>query len=1307
MLHVAGAIPCDRIPTVSVVPAGSMVVKLFRYCAAAIVSIAVAWHSALADPADDVPPGQLRFRVFSGADGLRNLVITSITQDRQGFLWLASDDGVYRFDGERFTHFSLDSGLRSSASEAIAVRSDGAVCVGSRGGLGCWDGQRFSQDGSRGLPPVPIRRLVSFAGKLWVGTAGAGLYVQNPSGGYLPAPGWPIGPGVVVALWADAGGLVASDGAAVYVSAGDGVWRSIGDVGLGAEQVSGVLRDREGALWIRTPSHLWQLPRDAARAADVSDGLPSGYDLGGVPSGMAIGPRGDVLVGTDVGIAYRERGRWRLIDRSVGMPAAAARSIFVDREGTIWAGAVGLVQLRGRGLVEHHDVASGLPGNIVWGFRRDARGTLWIGTNRCLARAIAGRWECVHGTEGRTVRTVVFPPQGGMFAGGSPSDLLYIDAAGRASSGGEFDRAEDRIILALALGPEGDLWIATSVGLHRLPGAVPGPIQRVAIPGVPSNGRFAAIAVVGGQLWTATDQGVLVLDGGEWHLFGTGDGFLGSAMRRVLHRADGRMCASYSEAIGVSCFRYAAGVVSALEHYRPADGLTSGISYFIGEDRQQRLWIGTGDGVDVVTATGIDHFDESDGLAGNDSAATAFMVDDDGSLWLGSTGGATHMLAQHYDGPPHPPSVAFLDGRLGDQRIASAGAALEVAHDHNALTVEFASSSMLDPKRVEYQVRLSPLETEWSATHQRQARYPALLPGVFHFEVRARIGAGPWGPTTALSFVVLPAWWQTGWFIGLVVLSGLCAVAGGFALRQRVVLRRRMRQIDEQSEASFRAVIDLMPDLVSVHRNGRVIYLNRAIRRFLGLDGPDGRWNGVDPIERIHPDDRAQIGELFRRVRGTAPALASHVVELRMRAADGSWRACEVSGVQVEVGGAPTEVASGRDVTERKRMRAKLLVTDRMASLGTLAAGIAHEINNPLAYVTGNLEVAAEALADPAAVPSSVARTELLAAIDDARDGAERVRKIVHGLRSFSRAEDEKRKQLELAGVLEAAIRLTGNEVRHRAHLVRDFAPTPQVVADDGRLTQVFINLLVNAAHAIPEGHTDANRITVRTRTDGKGRAVVEIEDTGRGMTSDVQSRVFDPFFTTKDVGEGTGLGLSICHGIVTGLGGQISLDSVPGRGTVVRVVLPGHADAEPPVVAPVAAAPAPVAVRRRHRVMLVDDEPQVAHTIERLLRHDYDITVALCGQEAIGHIARGVRFDAIVSDVMMPNMTGIELIEELQRVAPDQAQRLIFLSGGVFTAQTRERLAQIGAPQLEKPVSAQELRAWVMRIAGDGLPPA
>jgi signal transduction histidine kinase len=425
-------------------------------------------------------------------------------------------------------------------------------------------------------------------------------------------------------------------------------------------------------------------------------------------------------------------------------------------------------------------------------------------------------------------------------------------------------------------------------------------------------------------------------------------------------------------------------------------------------------------------------------------------------------------------------------------------------------------------------------------------------------------------------------------------------------------------------------------------------------------------------------------------------------VELRICAAGGDWRTCDVSAVIVEIGGERTLVASGHDVTERKRLHARLMVADRMASLGTLAAGIAHEINNPLTFVTGNLEVAAEALHD-AAAPSARARDELALVISDARDGAERVRRIVHGLRAFSRVDSEQRTPLALSDVLDAAIRLAGNQVRHRAQLVHEIGPTPPVLADEGRLTQVFINLLINAAHAIPEGHADANRITVRTRTDARGHAVAEVEDTGRGMSPDVQARVFDPFFTTKDVGEGTGLGLSICHGIVTGLGGQIAIDSAPGRGTVMRVVLPPNAD-PPALPPPVATAPqATSAPAQRQRVLLVDDEPQVAQTIGRLLSRDYDVTIAHCGQDALAHIAAGTRFDAIVSDVMMPNMSGIDLIDELARLAPDQAQRLIFLSGGVFTEQTRERLerlGQLGVPQLEKPVTAGELRGWITRVA-------
>jgi len=247
-----------------------------------------------------------------------------------------------------------------------------------------------------------------------------------------------------------------------------------------------------------------------------------------------------------------------------------------------------------------------------------------------------------------------------------------------------------------------------------------------------------------------------------------------------------------------------------------------------------------------------------------------------------------------------------------------------------------------------------------------------------------------------------------------------------------------------------------------------------------------------------------------------------------------------------------------------------------MASLGTLAAGIAHEINNPLSYVAGNLEAVAETLAATQGAPSKAECLELAAAVNDARDGAERVRRIVKGLRSFSRSAEEKRVPLVVAEVVEAAIRLTSNELRHRARLVRELGPVPRVIADDGQLTQVFINLLVNAAHAIPEGHSDDNCITVRTRTDDGGRAVVEVADSGEGMPPEVQARVFDPFFTTKDIGEGTGLGLSICHGIVSGLGGQISIDSSPGQGSVLRVVLPPCADDEVSAPPPSASRAAP-----------------------------------------------------------------------------------------------------------------------------------
>ncbi|HEY0484180.1 MAG TPA: ATP-binding protein [Kofleriaceae bacterium] len=1254
---------------------------------------------------DDVPLGHFRFRSFGASDGLRNLIILGIIQDGNGLLWVATDDGVYRYDGQQFTHFSMQDGLPAMGARVLGVAPDGAVCVGTHEGMACWNGSRFSRAGAEGIPAVWVQALAAGPGVLWAGTS-IGLYLRRGNGSFAPAPGWPASQNrSVKAIWADADGVVVGDGAIVQLSSGDGLWRPLGtEAGLGIERIDSVLRDGDGTLWIRSMHHLWMLPRGATQVTDVGDGLPAGSDMSGVACGMVIGPWGDVLVGSERGVAYRRHGRWQLLDSSVGVPTREARALFVDREGTVWVGAVGLFQWMGRSLIARHNASTGLPDDVVWTIGRDPRGVLWLGTGKCMARAVDGRWECLPASAGWNVRSFVFAPQGGVFLGGGPPDLLYVDATGQPTRLElEGERVADRHIMALTLGPEGDLWLATTSGLYRLPGAQPGRPERVVIPGARPDARYISTIYIDGRLWVAGDPGLAVLERGHWHLLDRSSGFRASAMRHLIRRRDGKMCVSFTDVDGLTCFRWDGVAVSELGDISLGNGLTSGRIYFLGEDREQRLWIGTGDGVDVVTPRGVDHFDEADGLAGNDATARAFFEDNDGSVWLGASTGVSHVFAQHYRGPPAAPRTALLEAALGGQPVQLTGDPVRVPYERNAVTASFAAGSFVNPKRVEVQVRLSPLERDWSSTRLREARYPALPPGSYQLEMRARTGAGGWGPTTELRFAVLPAWWQTGWFMviaGVVVIAGL---GGIVTWRQRVLWRRRALQLHKQSDASFRDLIEAMPDLVAVHRNDQLVYLNLAGRQMLGVAGGLEPRLGVNLLDRIHPDDRPIAANLFQEVLSTGASVHAHAVQLRLSAGDGNWRSCELSGRQIDLGAGPVVVVTGRDVTERDRLRSKLLLSDRMASLGTLAAGIAHEINNPLAYVTANLEVVAESLGDKPMITSEAEHAELQAAIGDAREGAERVRKIVRGLRSFSRSEEEKRVPLALPDVLAAAIRLTSNELKHRAVLVRDFGPTPLVLADDGRLAQVFINLLINAAHAIPEGNTDANRITVRTRTDADGRAVVEIDDTGAGMHPEVQARAFDPFFTTKEVGEGTGLGLSICHGIVSGLGGQITIESTPGRGSVVRVVLPAaSSDAMPPL----AILPTHTTVSsRRHRVMIVDDEPRVAQALERMLHGDYDLTLVSCGAKALELVTAGAWYDAIITDVMMPNMTGIELFDRLETIAPDQAMRVIFLTGGVFTAQTQIRVEAAGNPQLQKPVSAQELRECVAELIAHARP--
>jgi signal transduction histidine kinase len=400
---------------------------------------------------------------------------------------------------------------------------------------------------------------------------------------------------------------------------------------------------------------------------------------------------------------------------------------------------------------------------------------------------------------------------------------------------------------------------------------------------------------------------------------------------------------------------------------------------------------------------------------------------------------------------------------------------------------------------------------------------------------------------------------------------------------------------------------------------------------------------------------------------------------------------------------------------EQRRIRARLAEAERLASLGTLAAGAAHEIANPLSFTVANLGTMDEQLVrmsqlleqlprDRGASVEGAVVSDLHSTLEDVRDlladgrvGAERVSRVVRNLQSIARRQEDPHRLVDLPKVIESAITLAWNQIRHRARLVKDIAPLPPVEGSEYRLGQLFVNLLLNAAQAIHEGSAQTNQIRVSARAGGSDVAV-EIQDTGEGMTADTRARLFEPFFTTKPGGVGTGLGLSICQSVLIEHRGTIEVESEPGRGSTFRVILPlGNPAA---AAAPTPAPPSVVPNVRRGQVLIVDDEPHLAWAIKRLLDAEHEVVVVTHGREALDRMASGQRFDVIVCDLTMPYMTGEELYREIERrYGAPMAGRILFVTGGTLSDQTRLFVEQMRNPCLYKPFDPNELRAQVRNL--------
>lgn len=496
-------------------------------------------------------------------------------------------------------------------------------------------------------------------------------------------------------------------------------------------------------------------------------------------------------------------------------------------------------------------------------------------------------------------------------------------------------------------------------------------------------------------------------------------------------------------------------------------------------------------------------------------------------------------------------------------------------------------------------------------------------------------------------------------------------------------------------------LFDAMAEGVVVQdESGVITSANRAAEQILGLSIVQmQRRSSVHPDWHcIHEDGTHFPGETHPAMATLCTGVPTTNVVMGVHKPGGALTWININALPLLAPGASRPhavIATFHDITLLKEAqgRSELLARqERLVTTGTLVAGVGHEINNPLTFIVTNLEYVLEEVRQANGQVSPHRLGELTDVIGEALGGAERIRTIVRGLKALA-AEGDAPAATDVVKTIDISIKLAAHEIRHKATVTRAFTGTPWVMADEAKLAQVLVNLLVNAAQAFVTSDTARNQIVVSCSRE-QDVVVIGVRDNGPGIPAALQHRIFDPFFTTKPVGEGTGLGLSISQSIVVGMGGQLTVESSEGSGTIFRIILPAP-------VATVADVPAPVPYRGR--VLIIDDEPAILKTMQRLLGRDHDVVLCDDGRKAATVLAEGPAFDIVLCDLMMPNLSGTALYDQVRAHAPAQAERFVFMTGGATEPAARVFLAQTTNEQMEKPFNIAELRATVKRFVDAG----
>jgi signal transduction histidine kinase/ligand-binding sensor domain-containing protein/CheY-like chemotaxis protein len=721
------------------------------------------------------------FKQYTQDSGLTNVAVNTINQDQAGFLWVATDNGLFRYLGRRFERFGRDAGLPRDDVTALAIGHDGTLWAGTPGGIAYLSGDRF-----RTVPVGPDLNAGS-PGRLAIG-ADNSVFASTTHGLYrLTLRNQNV----------DIQHLSDGDTFAVAVDSGGTVWFGCGNdlcelrgkavapvgakLGLPQGPWDSIAIDPHGALWVRSAARVYKLPANSPRFVERDKGLLSAP---GLESEMRADPVYGITVPTDGGLAIPDGEGWRIVGERNGLANDTVATAFRDREGSLWIGfrGSGVNRWVGEGQWDNWTKAEGLASEMLWGLCRDLKGQIWVGTNRgvTMIDPVTKRvrtWGSGQGTIGHRVLTVAADPTGNVWIGNSPGGLSRLNPV--TSRIRRFNRTDGlplERVRRLFLDRENTLWVLGSGGIYRSSNVLREPIRftSLTVPGETKTLIFSDVALdEDGCLWIATSNGLFRYRNNHWYRYAEKDGLRSAGVSSVVI-SNGSIWVAYLGPFGLSRIsnRHGRWTVTNLN---TRTGLPSDMIYVLGANGGL-VWAGTDSGVLLFQGQQWQRYTRMDGLVWEDSDTNGILAED-GGVWIATSHGLSHFRPRTLDMGRETLQAPLLT-YTGSARGGSAGNELLLPWSARDVAFRWTNLNYRDEDRIVYQFRLGTAETPWTSTTEMATSFPNLSAGHYTFQIRAIGPGGARSPDATFQFAIAAPWWRNPLFeLALIAMGFLLLIA--------------------------------------------------------------------------------------------------------------------------------------------------------------------------------------------------------------------------------------------------------------------------------------------------------------------------------------------------------------------------------------------------------------------------------------------------------------------------------------------------------------------------------------------------